>query len=53
MAKSNREIVTLESTESKERTYTTTRNKKKSPNKLQLKKYDPKLRRHVMYKEVK
>jgi large subunit ribosomal protein L33 len=49
----NRDIVILECTESKLRHYTTTRNKKKNPNKLQLKKYNPTLRKHTVYKEVK
>ena len=53
MAKGNREIVILECTETKERTYSTTRNKKKNPNKLQVKKYNPKVRRHTLYKEAK
>ncbi len=33
--------------------YTATRNKKTSTEKLQLKKYDPKARRHVVYREGK
>ena len=33
-----REIVTLECTETKDRNYTTTKNKKKTPNRLELKK---------------
>ncbi|MDP8224593.1 MAG: 50S ribosomal protein L33 [Candidatus Lernaella stagnicola] len=49
----NRDIVILECTESKHRHYTTTRNKKKNPTKLQIKKYNPVLRRHTLYKEVK
>lgn len=53
MAKSNREIVTLECEETKLRHYTTTRNKKKNPTKLRLKKYNPVLRKHTWYKEAK
>jgi large subunit ribosomal protein L33 len=53
MAKGAREIIILECTETKLRHYTTTRNKKKNPNKLQLKKYNPKLRRYTLYKEAK
>ena len=49
----NRDVVTLECTETKLRHYTTTRNKKKNPNKLRIKKYNPVLRRHTVYKEVK
>jgi large subunit ribosomal protein L33 len=33
--------------------YTTTKNKKTSTGKLQLKKYDPKARKHVLFKEAK
>ena len=31
--------------------YTTTKNKRLSPDKLELKKYDPVVRRHVIYRE--
>ena len=33
--------------------YTTTKNKRTMPVKMELKKYDPKVRKHVMYKEAK
>lgn len=33
--------------------YTTTKNKRKMPDKLVLKKYDPVARQHVEYKEAK
>ena len=33
--------------------YTTTKNKKKTTEKLVFKKYDPKIRRHVEFKEEK
>ena len=33
--------------------YTTTKNKKKTPDKLAFKKYDPVVRKHVIYKEAK
>jgi large subunit ribosomal protein L33 len=33
--------------------YTTTKNKRTMPDKMELKKYDPKVRKHVMYKEAK
>lgn len=33
--------------------YTTTKNKKTTPNKLEFKKYDPVVRKHVLYKEAK
>jgi len=33
--------------------YTTTKNKRSTPDKLVLKKYDPVIRKHVEYKEAK
>lgn len=33
--------------------YTTDKNKRSTPNKLEMKKYDPVARRHVIYKEGK
>ena len=33
--------------------YTTTKNKRTTPDKLELKKYDPVIRKHVVYREEK
>jgi large subunit ribosomal protein L33 len=33
--------------------YTTDKNKRTTPDKLEMKKYDPVVRKHVMYKEGK
>ncbi|CAN5779450.1 MAG: 50S ribosomal protein L33 [Chromatiales bacterium] len=33
--------------------YTTTKNKQLHPNKLEVKKFDPVVRKHVVYKEAK
>jgi large subunit ribosomal protein L33 len=33
--------------------YTTTKNKRLHPEKLEVKKYDPRVRKHVVYKETK
>ncbi|MBL3529421.1 MAG: 50S ribosomal protein L33 [gamma proteobacterium endosymbiont of Lamellibrachia anaximandri] len=33
--------------------YTTTKNKRSKPGKMAIKKFDPKARKHVMYKEAK
>ncbi|MBY0413268.1 MAG: 50S ribosomal protein L33, partial [Bdellovibrionales bacterium] len=33
--------------------YTTTKNKKTTPDRLELKKYNPFLRRHTVHKEIK
>ena len=33
--------------------YTTTKNKRTMPGKLEIKKFDPKIRQHVIFKEAK
>ncbi len=33
--------------------YTTTKNKRLHPEKMEVKKYDPRVRKHVIYKETK
>ncbi len=53
MAKDARIIVTLACTECKRRNYSTVKNKKNSPDKLNLKKYCPFDRKHTMHKETK
>ena len=52
MASKHREIIKLKSTESKE-VYWTTKNKKQNTGRLELKKYDKSLRKHVLFKEAK
>lgn len=51
--KGNREKIKLESTAGTGHFYTTEKNKIKAPHKLEMKKYDPKARRHVLYKETR
>jgi large subunit ribosomal protein L33 len=46
------EIVTMKSSESAH-FYMTRKNKKQNPDRLERKKYDPTLRKHVAYKEKK
>lgn len=55
MAKSNskRKVVGLVSEDSGQRTYYTRKNTQNTPDKLSLKKYDPKLRKHVTFTETK
>ena len=53
MAKGGREKIKLESTAGTGHFYTTTKNKKTKPEKLEMMKYDPKARKHVAYKETK
>ena len=48
-----RSIVTLACQECKRRNYTTTKNKRTTPDKIEIKKFDPKARKHVIYKETK
>jgi large subunit ribosomal protein L33 len=50
--KGNRQVIKLKSTESAH-TYWTQKNKKNTVDRISLKKYDPVLRRHVLYKEEK
>ena len=45
--------ITLEHKASGERLYLTSKNKRNTPDRLQLKKYSPKLRKHVVFTEVK
>jgi large subunit ribosomal protein L33 len=47
-----RDKVKLQSTESSY-FYTTNKNKRKSPEKLKMKKYDPIVRKHVLFEEDK
>ena len=47
-----REKIKLVSSEGTGHYYTTTKNKRTMPEKLEMKKYDPVVRKHVMYKEA-
>lgn len=56
--KEQRVMVILECTEAKNEgkpasRYTTTKNKQNTPERIELKKYNPFLRRHTIHKEVK
>ena len=53
MAKSKREKIKLESSAGTGHFYTTSKNRTNTPNKMELKKYDPVVRKHVVYKETK
>jgi len=52
-AKGGREKIKLESSAGTGHFYTTSKNKRTTPGKLEFMKYDPKARKHVLYKEVK
>ena len=48
-----REKIRMNSTAGTGHFYTTDKNKRTMPDKLEMKKYDPVVRKHVMYKEAK
>jgi len=56
--KGNRVIITLECTEARKigaspSRYTTTKNKKTTPDRLEVKKYNKFLKKHTVHKEIK
>lgn len=51
MPKGNRSIVYLVSTAGTGHHYVTTRNRRSAQDKLKLRKYDPKAKKHVVYEE--
>jgi large subunit ribosomal protein L33 len=53
MAKGGREKIKLESSAGTGHFYTTDKNKKTPPEKIEMMKFDPKARKHVTYKEAK
>ncbi|CAL4042244.1 50S ribosomal protein L33 [Buchnera aphidicola] len=53
MAKKTREKIKLVSSSGSGHFYTTTKNKRTNKEKLKLKKYDPKIRKRVLYTEHK
>jgi large subunit ribosomal protein L33 len=52
-SKGTREKIKLESTAGTGHFYTTTKNKRTTPEKMLIKKFDPVARKHVDYKETK
>jgi large subunit ribosomal protein L33 len=53
MAKNARDKIRMVSSAGTGHFYTTDKNKKNTPGKMKMKKYDPVVRKHVMYKEAK
>ena len=53
MATKIREKIKLESTAGTGHFYTTTKNKRTMPEKMEISKFDPVVRKHVAYKETK
>ena len=52
-AAENRPVILLACRECKERSYSTTKNKKNDPNRIELMKYCPRDRRHTLHREAK
>ncbi|MBM4399547.1 MAG: 50S ribosomal protein L33 [Candidatus Cloacimonetes bacterium] len=48
-----REIITLACEDCKNRNYTTTRNKRKHPNRMEIKKFCPFCRKHTLHKQTR
>ncbi|MFC4769277.1 50S ribosomal protein L33 [Effusibacillus consociatus] len=48
-----RVVVTLACTECGDRNYTTTKNKKKNPERLELRKYCPRLKKYTLHRETR
>ncbi len=48
-----REIITLVCTECKRKNYTTTKNKRKHPDRLELRKYCKRCNTHTLHREAK
>ena len=48
-----REKIKLESTAGTGHFYTTTKNKRTTPDMMEVRKFDPRARKHVIYKETK
>ena len=53
MANSNRVKITLACTECGDRNYTTTKNKKLHPERMEVRKYCPRLQKYTIHKETK
>ncbi|MEW6765773.1 MAG: 50S ribosomal protein L33 [Pseudomonadota bacterium] len=53
MAKSARDKIKLVSSAGTGFFYTTTKNKRNTPDKMEFRKYDPVVRQHVIFKEAK
>ncbi|MEK3884017.1 50S ribosomal protein L33 [Paenibacillus sp. PL2-23] len=48
-----RVIITLACTESGDRNYTTTKNKRTTPHRLEMKKYSPRLKKVTIHRETR
>lgn len=48
-----REMITFQCTECKEKNYTSTKNRKTTPDRIEMKKFCPRCRKHQPHKEIK
>ncbi len=53
MAKGDRQFITLACAECRERTYTTTKNRRNDADRIELRKYCPRCRRHRPHRETR
>ena len=54
MAKKDvRRVITLECTECRERNYTSEKNRRNDPQRIELQKYCPRCRQHTLHRETK
>lgn len=53
MAKDVRDQITLECTECRQRNYTTMKNKRNDPERMEINKYCPFCKKHTLHKETK
>jgi large subunit ribosomal protein L33 len=51
--KADRIVITLECTECRERNYTSEKNRRNDPSRLELKKFCPRCRAHRLYRETR
>ena len=51
--KANRIVITLACTKCQERNYTTTKNRRNDPGRLELRKFCPRCREHVLHRETR
>jgi large subunit ribosomal protein L33 len=51
--KEDRVVITLACPDCRERTYTTTKNRRNDPDRLELNKYCPRCRHHRVHREVR
>lgn len=51
--KATRAVITMECTQCRERNYTSEKNKRNDPGRLELNKFCPRCRSHVLHRETK